>query len=272
VAESSSLRVRDVREVVRVVGECRELGDDRLAWRGHLIARLASLTDADLGFSGEMAGCRSQRPVDLGVVEWGWENGFDRSIFVEQMSKMHSDPSYSPAMNLYFSRLERDDGACHSRRDLIRDREWYRSHDYRSIHRAFGVDHILWCFRSIPGGSADENTGVILNRTAGRRDFRPRDRAIVRESHAALASLVGGALASFKDPSPRDLAPRVRQVLACLLEGDGDKQVAARLTLGVHTVNQYTKVIYRHFGVRGRAELLARWVRRGWGSGSPWTG
>jgi hypothetical protein len=55
-----------------------------------------------------------------------------------------------------------------------------------------------------------------------------------------------------------------------LLEGDADKQVAHRLNLSAHTVNQYTKQIFRHFKVSGRTELLARWLRRGWGSRAAW--
>jgi DNA-binding NarL/FixJ family response regulator len=81
---------------------------------------------------------------------------------------------------------------------------------------------------------------------------------------------MGGPLARFTDPSPYELPPRARQVLACLLEGDGDKQVAARLAISGHTVNQYAKAIFQHFGVRSRAELLARWIRRGWGNTFPW--
>lgn len=84
-----------------------------------------------------------------------------------------------------------------------------------------------------------------------------------------IAPLVGGPLARFGEPSPADLPPRVRDVLRCVLEGDSDKQLAARLGIGVYTVNQYTKHLYRHFRVRGRSELLARWVRRGWWSGTP---
>jgi DNA-binding CsgD family transcriptional regulator len=176
-------------------------------------------------------------------------------------------------MNQYFDRLAQDDGAAHTRTDLIQDRSWYGSHDYQSIHKAFGVDHILWCFRSIDRGAKDPpdlNSGVVLNRAAGRGDFRARDRTVVREAHAALAALVGGALAGHDDPSPRDLPPRARQVLACLLEGDVDKQIAARLRLSIHTVNDYTKAIYRHFRVAGRTQLLARWVRRGWGAAFSW--
>jgi DNA-binding NarL/FixJ family response regulator len=87
---------------------------------------------------------------------------------------------------------------------------------------------------------------------------------------AMVAPLLGGSLARFSEPSPTALPPRVRQVLKCLLEGDGDKQAAVRLHLSRYTVNEYTKQIYRHFGVQGRAELLARWVRRGWGARCAW--
>jgi DNA-binding CsgD family transcriptional regulator len=59
-------------------------------------------------------------------------------------------------------------------------------------------------------------------------------------------------------------------VLRCLLEGDGDKQIAARLGLTRHTMNQYVKTIFRHFGVQSRAELLARWVRRCYETQFPW--
>jgi DNA-binding NarL/FixJ family response regulator len=111
---------------------------------------------------------------------------------------------------------------------------------------------------------------MVLNRSSGRRDFKPRDRAIVRETQAALVPLVGGMLASFDDPSPHDLPPRLRQVLCYLLEGNGDKQIASRMSLSVHTVNGYTKYIYRHFRVKGRAELLARWIQRGWGVQFRW--
>jgi DNA-binding CsgD family transcriptional regulator len=62
----------------------------------------------------------------------------------------------------------------------------------------------------------------------------------------------------------------LRQVLRCLLEGDSDKQIAARLRISRYTVNQYTKTLYRRFGVSGRSEHFARWFRRGWGKLFAW--
>ena len=55
-----------------------------------------------------------------------------------------------------------------------------------------------------------------------------------------------------------------------LLEGEGDKQIAKALRISPHTVNQYVKAIFEHFRVGSRAELLARWVRRGWNSRATW--
>ena len=155
------------------------------------------------------------------------------------------------------------------RTDVVADRGWYRSTDYQFVFRGYGVDHVIYVLRAIPSADGDEDVGISLARAQGRPDYDGREKAIVAELTALLTPMAGGPLARFADPSPLDLAPRPRAVLACLLEGDGDKQIAARLRLSVHTVNQYTQVILRHFGTSSRQELLARWVRRGWGR-LPW--
>ena len=53
-----------------------------------------------------------------------------------------------------------------------------------------------------------------------------------------------------------------------MVPGD-DKQIASRLKTSKYTVNQYTKLIFQHFGVNCGAKLLARWIRRGRGSRHP---
>jgi len=42
----------------------------------------------------------------------------------------------------------------------------------------------------------------------------------------------------------------------------GEKQVAARLDLSHATTHQYVSTLYRHFGVRSRAQLLAHIIKR----------
>jgi DNA-binding CsgD family transcriptional regulator len=58
-------------------------------------------------------------------------------------------------------------------------------------------------------------------------------------------------------PAGFALTDRQRDVLGSLLTGRSAKEVAASLGLSVHTVNDYTKVLYRRFGVTTRAELVA---------------
>ena len=58
------------------------------------------------------------------------------------------------------------------------------------------------------------------------------------------------------------LQPRLRKVMQHLLEGDGEKQVAAKLNLSRHTVHEYVKMLYHQLGVSSRSELLSQWVGR----------
>ena len=265
-AKSSRLRAIDVHAIWRLVGDCRDLGDDQITWRNRWVSGLADLVDADLGLAGEMAGCHDLRADDLGVTFWWRPGAVDLDFLVGHMARFRDDPHYSPAMMAYFRRYREDDGLCLSRREFIDDRAWYHSSDYELIQGPLGMDSTLWCYCQAPGSEPGETSNVILLRGHGRREFQPRDVAIVREAQAVLSPLVGGPLARFADPAPSRLSPRLQQVLACLLEGDSDKQIAARLGLAAFTVNDHTKAIFRYFGVRGRAELMARWIRRRWGS------
>jgi DNA-binding CsgD family transcriptional regulator len=266
-SRSAALRACDVRAVFHLVGECRELGDDPVAWRQHLLAGAARLTGADAAryYEGRW------EPGGLtGVVNWGFENGFDRQI-VDLMDAEFPRQgfNFSPMFQPFMAALRQGLGPSLTRADLLRDTEWYRSSFYRIYHAPSGADVMMYSTLPLPGGGG-QLSGRTLIRAIGQPDFTPRARVIDRELHAAITALVGGPLARLDEPSPADLPPRLRQVLRCLLEGDADKQVAARLGLTRHTVNQYIKVIFRHFGVGSRAELLARWVRRGWGGRCAW--
>ena len=46
-----------------------------------------------------------------------------------------------------------------------------------------------------------------------------------------------------------------------MLLGESEKEIAQQLRISRNTVHEYVGLIYRHFGVSSRAELMARWVR-----------
>ncbi|HVK08702.1 MAG TPA: helix-turn-helix transcriptional regulator, partial [Gemmataceae bacterium] len=261
------LRASDHRAILHLIHECRDRGDDPHVWRAHLLAALGKLVGADIAMGGEMAGIAAGRPVHLGAVEHGWENGFDKSYWEEGVREFAAGRVADPAFAHYLRAVAGTRrGASLTR--VLGERGWRASPTYQLMFDPVRLDANLYAFHPVPG-AADECDGLILARAARRRPFSARETAFVNEAQLLLSSSVGGPLARFAEPCPTALSPRAREVLRCLLEGDSDKQVAARLRLSPATVNEYTKRIYRHFRVTSRAELLARWVRRGWGAG-PW--
>ena len=215
-SKSSALLLKDYREIHRLVGECRELGDDATTWQRHLIEQLLGLTGSSIGMFGELAGFRSMQPSYLGMTDWGWETDSDRACFFTNHAEFVKDPRSSETMKAYHRRMIVNDGICVSRTELFDDRSWRATRDYSIILDPVRVDNVLWCLRSLPGVAADETSGINLMRSRGRRDFGARDRAIVQETQAALVRLIGGPLARYTDPSPKDLVPQVRRALRCL--------------------------------------------------------
>jgi len=269
-AKSARLRAPDLRAIYELAQECRELGDDHTHWHTHWLRGLGRLVGAELVVGGTVVPQADGRIEAVNTVVWGWENGFDQRAFYRALTESGGEVSQSPLITAYFRRPVEAAGVGLTRTDLIPDREWYPTAYYRQIQAAIGIDHSLVTFRPFAPTSGRWNSACFTRGMDARKEFGLRDRARVQEAQALVTPLVGGPLAGFTEPSPLELAPRVRQVLACLLEGDSDKQITTRLRLGTHTVNQYVKAIFKHFRVNSRPELLARWVRRGWGNRCEW--
>ena len=102
---------------------------------------------------------------------------------------------------------------------------------------------------------------LAIHRATNERDFSDRERRLVALFHVELGRLIGGPLASAL-ASDTPLSPRLRQTLACLVEGDSEKQVAARMGISRTTVHQYVTMLYRRYGVQSRAELIVKVLRR----------
>jgi DNA-binding CsgD family transcriptional regulator len=81
---------------------------------------------------------------------------------------------------------------------------------------------------------------------------------LVHLFHHELTSLLGRQLtlagAVTREPP---LPDQLQQVLARVLEGDPEKQIAARLGISRHTVNRHMQRLYHRFGVHSRGELMA---------------
>ena len=255
--ESASLRSRDYRAILRLVGECRDLGADPVAWRLHLLTELCAEMGGRVGAGGEATGMAREQFIPLSTVDVGWENDGQRQAMIDWMQRQAE--SRAPTALLPW-RAPIIGPLIMGRDDVFTDDEWYSSVQFCDYMRRSELDHLVFSLQPVTFGS-DHYCGLMIFRTLGERRFSRRHKFFLTTLHREIAPLVGRQLAAAHEPSAMQLSPRLRQVLDCLLEGDSEKQVAARLGLSPQTVNQYVKAVYRHFLVNSRAELMARWIR-----------
>jgi DNA-binding CsgD family transcriptional regulator len=265
VAQSKRLTLREVRAVFRLVGECRELGADVTAWRRHLAVGLCRVTGAQVALVGEVEYSRRAYNHPLHVEDVGWSCPADRRHVLEEFfaSGLYGrDLSAERFFGIYpvKSRTVR-------REQIISDSEWGRSVVFNEFIRRGGLDLGILSQRVFGGG--ERSNSIVLYRPFGEAPLPARVRRLVHLAQQELGPLLGTALAAAGDPGWSNLPSRWRQTLDCLLEGDSEKQVAARLRISRQTVHQYVKNLYRHFGVSSRGELLAFFLRR-CGAARPW--
>lgn len=160
-----------------------------------------------------------------------------------------------PAMNEIMARLN-GEAITMRRQDLIPDSAWYGSEFVDRIARPSGLDCAM--YSAVPINSVGEYFALTLVRAWGEPPFSEEERDALTLLHHRLTPLFS---AWTRERAGRraisELPTRMRQVLACLLEGDSEKHAATRLDLSPHTVHQYVKRLHRVMRVRSRGELLA---------------
>ena len=248
--------MRDIRDAYRLIGDCRDVGADPVLWHGRMLEGLASLVGAAVATGGEG---RWRRPEQAASPVSAFSAGLDaraRARITEYVRNSGpTDDPFMMAMNHIPGRV-----IVRTRGQLVTDGEWYRSRVFNEYFRPSDLNHQMF---SVCEVSEDRAVSVVaLHRGSGERDFSEREQRLLRFFHAELGRLIGTALASVFDPDPLQLPRRQKETLACLLEGDSEKQVAARLGVSHATAHEYVTSLYRRFKVRSRAELLAYFLRR----------
>lgn len=120
-------------------------------------------------------------------------------------------------------------------------------------------DGVVTHFRT--GERGDRIVGISLHRLGAARPISDREQALHRLAIEELRHLAQRGHLDLTAASAPELSPRLRQVLDRILAGHNPKAIARELGLSVWTVREHMQRLYTHFGVRGREELMARFVR-----------
>jgi hypothetical protein len=218
-------RFHELRDVFRLVGECRDLGWDPNLWLRRAFEGTSRLIGAAAATGGEGYWLRPAQPpepltsCDIGFDERG------RKYFTAFMREgaLRADP--------IFRELQRVEGrvVTYRRGNLVSDREWYQSRGFNEYRKPGGIDHQLTSIYQLNDEGAISS--LCWHRGLRERDFSARETALIHHFHCELGRLIGGSLVTGLEPGPEDLSPRLRETLLYLVQGDSEKQVAARSLL-----------------------------------------
>jgi DNA-binding CsgD family transcriptional regulator len=256
----------DVSSVIRLVREVGDLWDDPGAWREHLLHGACQLVNGHAGMM--LADRQSQR---------GWFGSLSVIAVVGLPPQLQTlvQPSISlldqrqiddvsenlmPGMSTLNAHMENQGWVTASGSQITDVETYHASPMYQNLFKPLDWDDYVVSIRVVDVPQRPE--AISIDRPHGAAPFGPREVALVKLLHDEIAPLVGVRLATEEQVSRDGLSRRLRETLSLLLEGRSEKQVASELKLGARTVHDYVTMLYQHFRVSSRAELLAYFIRR----------
>ena len=252
---SKLLRLEEIRAAFRLVGDCRDLGHDPAKWNHLLVRGLSSMFGCYMTNSFALWADKGAGPIiaDLLADDWPDSKAYQWWLKYIQTEGLRAQPSV-----LAFHRPFTETTTCR-RVDLIPDGVWATSAERTEFRAPACQDEFLYTATPIDGGPGYH--GITLNRAVGEPGFTEREREQVALIHEEIGELLGTRLLLKPNELLATLSPRLREVLAAVLEGDSEKQAAARLGLSRHTVHEYVGMLYERFGVCSRAALVGAYLR-----------
>jgi DNA-binding CsgD family transcriptional regulator len=217
-----------------LVGQVYEIGVPSEPARQHLLAGLARLVGAGVGVAVRDV---AYAPGRMGGLRGFTLAGFDdstRYAFERSVSEGCSSIPYERAVMDAVVGAPTGHIVTGTNEGLVPRALWDRSPWVNEGLRAVRLEHYLGSARVL-GSEFVEN--MAFCRAVGDRAFTSEDREIVRLVHLGVGTL-------FEKPSPRDsLSRREKEALDCLLSGNSDKEIAAKLGISLHTAREYVKAV-----------------------------
>jgi DNA-binding CsgD family transcriptional regulator len=239
-----------VRELLRLLGEMREILDSGGNALRHAAEGLLELVGADAG--GFALGPRGTLPGDniSQVIVAGFPSSQEAQV--RRLYVAEHGSAVDPAAAVVVLAQSQGTSTVARRYELVDDRTWYGSDFVNAFRRPWRLDDSIYgAFHD-----ADERfIGVGCFRSWGSRNFNERERALAQ---LFVEECTGWILQRGQRGEGDALTPRQRETLRYLLEGNCAKEIASKLGLSLFTVKEYVKAVYRANGVTSQAELMAR--------------
>ncbi len=248
---NSPITEDDFRAVVRILADVASMDGGPDDKRNHLLRELGVLLNTDTWLWGVAPLIEpGKQPVYL----FQNSGGIDDDRMALMLRAIEHPETGAMTARLAEEIIAAGGHITRLRQDVI-DNDWFLNSGASPIWRQANVGPILFSMRPIPG----VGTSVV-------GFYRPVSAPLFDEREARIAHIVLTEVgwlheASMPHTAARNvpkLPPRCRLILNQLVHGRPRKEIAADLGISPHTVNDYIKQIFAHFGVRSQVELIAR--------------
>jgi len=149
------------------------------------------------------------------------------------------------------------DVVCTRPQDAVDDTTWRRSAVLNEYYRFAEQEEMMGGMMKPPPESGVSLSFINLLRPKTDPRFSVRDRDVLAAALAELRPQIGLGLTPFGDSPPCGVSHRARQIMALLLRGLAEKEVAGCLGISQHTVHDYIRRLHERLQVHSRKDLLA---------------
>jgi DNA-binding CsgD family transcriptional regulator len=256
----------DVSAVIRLVLETCDRWDDPLAWREHLLHGACRLLGGHVGTMLADPGGRKEAFGRVSVVSVvGLPPPLRERVQpavskLDQRSYVDAAEDFLPGMCNLYGEIVRQGWVTASRSQVADDDAYYAARYYRDFRRPADCDDYVVSIRLVDVPLRAE--AITVDRPHGAPRFGPREVTLLKLLHDEVAPLIGVRLATESHLCRDGLSKRLNETLSLLLDGRSEKEAARSLRISTRTLHDYVTMLYRHFRVSSRAELLAYFVRR----------
>jgi len=168
--------------------------------------------------------------------------------------------NFLPGLSKLYDQFVRQGWVTVPRGQMTDDETYYSAPYYHSFRKQLDCDDYVVSIRMVDLPRRPE--GIQIDRPHGAEKFGAREVAILKLLHDEIGPLVGVRLSTEEHLCRDGLSKRLRETLGLLLDGMSEKEIARELELSVKTVHEYVGMLYKHFQVSSRGELLAYFIRR----------
>jgi DNA-binding CsgD family transcriptional regulator len=254
-----------MQRLLKLMAELSTLRHDPRRWRHEMLEALMGMVEATAATALIIRWKPETVPQVISRIDAGLKGSLGHSAFLEEFNVA---PLQDPLSKTLLAKIYHNGQGTitAARRDVVHDNDWYKSPNVERFRRPAALDDCIVSVQRHEKNSTDEGSLRVLmvfRKWDAPTRFGVRERRLVDILHAGLEWMYHAEATMERVTRATELSPRLRQTLVCLLAGDTERQTAERLSLSIHTVHDYVKALYTHFGVSSRSELVSRWVQSG---------